>query len=629
MLKEAKVKLCWKGVGDWSARFLQEHQLKDVALWKKFVDVFRTQPDGENQGWRGEFWGKMMRAAVTVYEYTQDEELYHVLTDSVRDMLTTAETDGRVSSYSRETEFDSWDIWCRKYVLLAMEYYLEICRDEELKEEIVSFMIRCADCILEHIGDGKKRIVDASRSWLGLNSSSVLEPMVRLYRLTGEQRYLDFATYIVKEGGAKGIHIFELACENRFYPYQYGVSKAYEMMSCFEGLLEYYEVTGVEKYKTAVVNFGKAVRETEVSVIGSCGATHELFDHTRNRQTICQDEVMQETCVTVTWMKFCARLLLLTGDPAYADCMEQSFYNAYLGAINTDQVSSKYIYQKFIEKLHYPKIEDTYLAFDSYSPLTPGVRGEKVGGNQLLTDGSYYGCCACIGAIGSGVFVKHAVLTDEEGIVVHFFEKGTAEVLYQGQTVKLHFDTEYPADGTIRIRVETEKPIFFKIKVRIPAWSGQDTGYKIFQKEWLKDEIMIRYDMDIRVTRPEQWDEDIVYTDMSGNTAFSHCAVAVKVCHKKEDDAFLCLSRGPLVLAADSRSGREADKVFDFEPAGSLCPDHQIAEGVPCMVKMKFTDQQGRPFYLFDYASTGHDWESKIAAWLPYQDDKVYEKESV
>lgn len=625
MLEDTKVKISWKGIGDWSAHFLQENQLKDVSLWKKFVDVFRSQPDGENQGWRGEFWGKMMRAAVTIYEYTQDDELYRVLTDSVKDMLTTAEEDGRVSSYSRETEFDAWDIWCRKYVLLALEYYLEICKDTELKDEIVHFVIGCADCILEHIGDGKKRIVDASRSWLGINSSSVLEPIVRLYRLTGEQRYLDFATYIVEEGGAKGINIFELAYENQCYPYQYGVSKAYEMMSCFEGLLEYYYVTGVEKYKTAVVNFGKAVRETEVSVIGSCGATHELFDHTRTRQTICQDEVMQETCVTVTWMKLCAKLLVLTGDSAYADCMERSFYNAYLGAINTDKVSSKYIYKKFIEKLHYPRVVDSYLAFDSYSPLTPGVRGEKVGGNQLLPDDSYYGCCACIGAIGSGVFVKHAVLTDEEGIIVNFFEKGNANFIYKDQNIALVFDTEYPADGTIKIRVQTEKPIVFTMKVRVPEWSGKDAGYKIFRKEWFKDEIIIYYDMDVCVRKPEKWEEDIVYTDMSGNTAFSHCATAVKVCHKKEDDAFICLSRGPLVLAADSRSGREADTVFDFKPEGSLCPDKQITKGVPCLVKMKFVDKNGEKFYLVDYASAGHDWESQIAAWLPYRYDKVYE----
>ena len=243
--------LRFNGIADKAVEFLQSEHLCNAELWQKFVDIFRTHPD-EDGAWRGEYWGKMMRGAVLVYQYTQDDALYNVLTNSVRDMLTVAEPDGRVSSYTRETEFDSWDLWGRKYVILACEYYLEMCKDDELKREIIVFISRCADYILEHIGSGKKEITRASSAWFGLNSSSILEPMVRLYRLTGDLRYLDFSTYIVENGGAVGINVFELAYENKIYPYQYGVSKAYEMTSCFEGLLEYYEVTGIEKYKTAL-----------------------------------------------------------------------------------------------------------------------------------------------------------------------------------------------------------------------------------------------------------------------------------------------------------------------------------------------------------------------------------------
>ena len=52
------------GTSENDCRFIQEHQLKDRSLWKKFVDVFRTRPDGEYEEWRGEFWGKMMRGVI-------------------------------------------------------------------------------------------------------------------------------------------------------------------------------------------------------------------------------------------------------------------------------------------------------------------------------------------------------------------------------------------------------------------------------------------------------------------------------------------------------------------------------------------------------------------------------------
>ena len=551
--------LAFFGVSDKTARFLQKEQLSDPSLWAKFVDIYRTQPDGENQGWRGEYWGKMMRGAVLVYEYTRDEKLYDILTESVRDMMTVAEADGRVSSYSRETEFDSWDIWCRKYVILACEYYLDICRDEAFKKKIIAFISFAADYILEHIGADKKSITKASRSWYGINSSSILEPMVRLYRLTGEKRYLDFCTYIVEHGGAEGIDIFELAYENRLYPYQYGVSKAYEMTSCFEGLLEYYYVTKNEKYKTAVVNYARAVLDSEISIIGSCGITHELFDHTRTRQTVRYDSVMQETCVTVTWMKFCSRLLELTGDSVYADAMEKSFYNAYLGAINTEHCESKYVHNKFADQ----KIVPTYLAFDSYSPLTPGKRGQKVGGNQLMPDLSYYGCCACIGAAGVGVFLKNAITVDDEGITVNFYEKAQAGLDFNGVAVTVLMETDYPTDGKIKISVHAEKPVAFKLRLRNPGWANMPNGYTVYNKEWKDDTVELNFDMPIKFHLPEHWEEDLVYTDTSKNTAGFHCALAQRVYHTEQEDNYVAITKGPLTLAADSRTGKPAYRLID------------------------------------------------------------------
>ena len=122
--------------------------------------------------------------------------------------------------------------------------------------------------------------------------------------------------------------------------------------------------------------------------------------------------------------------------------------------------------------------------------------------------------------------------------------------------------------------------------------------------------------MTIRTQQPEPWTEAVIYTDMTNMAPGSHTAGPVKVHHDPKDDNYIALFRGPLTLAADSRSGKDADSVFDFEPVGTLCADNQIAEGVPCQLKMKFTDRSGQDFYLVDYASAGRDWETVMAAWL-------------
>ena len=595
-----------EGLADKAAKWLQKEQLMDSAQWAKFVEIYRDQPDADNQGWRGEYWGKMMRGGALIYAYTRDEALYDVLTETLRDLMSAAEADGRISSYARDAEFDSWDLWCRKYVLLGSEYYLDICHDDAFRQQVIAFLCRCADYIIAHIGPDKKDITKASRSWYGINSSSILEPIVRLYRLTSDERYLDFARYIVETGGANGIHIFELAYENRLYPYQYGVSKAYEMTSCFEGLLEYALVTGEEKYKTAVINYANAVRQSEVSVIGSCGVTHELFDHTRTRQTVRYDGVMQETCVTVTWMKFCARLLKLTGESVWADEMEKSFYNAYLGALNVNHLEAANIRQK----KEAAGMVSTFMPFDSYSPLTPGRRGQKVGGEQTLKDGSYYGCCACIGSAGAGVFLQNVVWADEETVTIHFFEKGTAVVCVKGVPVTLRMDTAYPADGHIHLTVKAEKPVAFTLKIRNPGWLEGPGGYALYTREWSNDVLDWTFDMPIHMHTPEHWESDVIYTDMSKPIpGYAHAASAMQVFHQPQEDHYVAYTRGPLTLAAHGVAEGSV-----FVPAYNAQPTEADDS---CLVKMIFAPENGEAYTLVDYASAGLDWETVMAAWLP------------
>lgn len=125
--------------------FLTHETFYDRELWAKFVNQFRFRDDNTNFGWRGEYWGKSMRGAAMICDYTQDEKLYEILTETVRDMLTTQDEYGRFASYDVEKEYHDWDVWCRKYVLLGFLYYYDICKDDVLKEEIITALCRHAD----------------------------------------------------------------------------------------------------------------------------------------------------------------------------------------------------------------------------------------------------------------------------------------------------------------------------------------------------------------------------------------------------------------------------------------------------------------------------------------------------
>jgi hypothetical protein len=84
--------------------------------------------------------------------------------------------------------------------------------------------------------------------------------------LTRNEKYLDFARYIVSRGATSKTNLFELAYEGKLAPYQFPVTKAYEMISNFEGLLEYYRATGEEKWKIACINLADKIAETDITI---------------------------------------------------------------------------------------------------------------------------------------------------------------------------------------------------------------------------------------------------------------------------------------------------------------------------------------------------------------------------
>lgn len=610
--------------------FVEELQLTRDDLWHRFAHQFDHDADFD-AGWRGEFWGKMMRGACFVYSYTHNPKLYESLSRTIDDIITCQDDLGRVSSYDISHEFDGWDIWGRKYVLLGMEYFLEICTDDKQKERIISSMCRQLDYIICKIGDakeGKLPITSATRHWRGLNSSSILEPVVKLYNITGNKAYFDFAGYIADIGGTDVENIFNLAYEDKLYPYQYPVTKAYEMISCFEGLMELYKVTKEEKYLTSITNFADKILERDFTVIGTSGCTHELFDCSTFRQAnTTNGDTMQETCVTVTLMKFLYNLTCLTSNPKYADAFEISFYNAYLGSLNTERVIEPSIKEK------YPDLIIEPLPFDSYSPLTRGTRGNGVGGFRIMKDNHYYGCCACIGSLGVGLVPKMHLLADDDGFFMNMYIDGEV-VSYTKNNTPVTFitETEYPKKADIKIRILTEREVSFDLSLRIPYWSKNTIlkvngksievikGYTKISRIWKSgDVIELILDLRCKAIYPIEYQDMILMNKVVWGKNYMVSTYDTQDINAKRH---IALQYGPIMLSQDSRLG------FDMSmPAGvKVNDDGYVDINVLEQSKAPYTSIlqaevpliNGNYMLTTDYSSAGKLWnkDSEISVWM-------------
>lgn len=578
----------FSGAIDRTIRLVCERHLA-VLDQRRLVDWFR---DRRNPFAAGEFWGKTMRSACPLMRYLDDGRLRERMRASVDDLLSTQDADGCISTRTRDQQPLSSDLWERKYVLLGLLAWYEASGEQRALDA----MLRLADHVLSLVGPPpKRRISDTGWAFAGIESSSILEPILRLHRLTGQQRLLDFARYIVEDEGACGRGSIFAAALAGVAPKDIGgngdpsqsIAKAYETLSCFEGLLEYHRATGEARWLEAATRYWRAVRDREITIIGSGGGegphnrgpgTGEQWNDLAYDQADPAPRLMMETCVTVTWMKFSLNLLRLTGDPAIADEIERSLYNALLGALR-------------------PSGDN----WDYFQPLC-GQRGGQV--NFASDIGGFpLSCCTANGPMGLAILPGTAVMSGPAGPVIHLYIPGSLTApLPDGGSVRLDLATAYPADGRITISVTPTRPCRFAIAMRIPGWSAATRlevggqafpasagAYASVERLWSPgDRIDLDLDMRCRLVSAPR-------------------------------GAFNALVRGPLALARDHRLEQDIDAAVDIVADANGHVDAMPQDPAAAQVRCRIPTASGGGFPVIDYASAGATWDvrSRLRVWLP------------
>ena len=570
----------------------------------------------ETKGWwQTEFWGKWMHSAVPYLGYAGSEKLRASVERGIGRILASQEPCGYIGNYPDELRCgEGWDVWGMKYTLLGLIHYYDFVKQEvERKgegeqrcDQVLSAAKRLCDYMIAEIGPGGRRGRELwqTGNWSGYASSSVLEPVMWLYRRTKERRYLDFAAYIVKgmtepEAGPrlvdlteKGIPVadrdgYGRAAEKKSdewtYVCKYGRSKAYEMMSCYQGLAEYCgREEGVfdDKLLSVVVKAGELIARDEVNLAGGCACSEAWF-HGAEKQHLPYVR-LQETCVTTTWMRLCEKLLELTNDPKWADELEKSFYNAYLAALKPDGSE-----------------------FEAYTPLT-GSRWHGMNHCFMHTD-----CCSANGPRGFLCFLKSFFRRD----------KDTATFNFYGSALVDGFDmySLYPRTDSVRIVSHLEGPL--ALRLRIPRWSARTTVR--VNGEVQKDVRAGTY-----FTCSRTWKlGDIV------EIAFDMPVVAHVLDHH------VAFTRGPVLLARDSRFGdgdltepfragiADGQAQTAFSPVRTPSDDIWMAFSATLPIGMHYENPEGAyPATVFfcDYASAGNTWKRDdfYRTWFPIERSK-------
>ncbi len=554
---------------------------------KALVEPFRHRT--ETHLWQNEFWGKWFTSAVLAYRYRPDNALKKLLQDSVTDLISTQTEDGYIGNYKKENHLEEWDIWGRKYCMLGLLDYADLTGDQATLRSAV----KLADHLIKEIKEKDGLIVNKG-NYRGMAASSVLEPVVRLYSQTKDKKYLGFAEEIVRQWEIpQGPHLISKAnvdVSRRFpkpkvwYSYEQG-QKAYEMMSCYEGLLELYRVTGKTEYKQAVEATWNNILKNEINIAGS-GASVETWFGGEKLQT-SPVEHFQETCVTVTWIKLSQQLFRLTGEAKYGDAIEQSYYNALMGALSADGST-----------------------WAKYTPLN----GRRLPGSGQC--GMKLNCCVANGPRGQFTLPFTTIMSTDEGISVNFFVEGSYALRTPSQKkIIIIQKTDYPLSGAIHFHLVMEAPEEMTLRIRIPAWSRR-TSLKVNSKE-------------TQGIIPGEYAE-IKRTWSPGDEIFLQLDVTGRVVIQGEGATYAAILKGPVVLARDTqlahtnlgtfnRPIREADGNINLEVEG-VDQNKNWMQYRASFMPEAYTEAGPQPIQLLlcDYASAGNgDVQSTFQVWMP------------
>ena len=552
-------------IGDRIDLFCRERAISEES-WntacRESVDAFINKIDdlsGLHGLWQGEFWGKWILSAIDVCEYTQDEKLRAFIGKNIEEIISLQEPSGYVGTYRNPNFLVSgnpavifkvfnwnstfnWNIWNRKYTLWGLVEGYRLLNDAKILEAAV----RLADQTLDTFDVVKLKIWETG-TFSGLPSCSIMKPLLQLYRITGTQRYLDFAIEIADFWEDKDPRTMPRLISNAMSGIPVGKwynlytdniwTKSYEMMSCFEGLLELYSITGVEKYLECTEKFWELIDKYEINVFYGMG----INDHLTGGKDY--PNAITEPCDNIHYMRLCHDLFRHTGKVRYINRFENNFLNAFLAGIYED---GKW-----------------------------GARGVRSSRRHFTAPGQcdmkYNHCCvnnmprACVTA------AKTAVMTDNENVYINFYTPFTSVVNIGGKSAKISVSGSYLVDGKVTVTIDRETDWNGNILLRLPEWAVGTTavvnGKEIFvdESKYCKLELSaqenicnIAFDL-----KPKLGNTGAFSLPMSND----HWHYRRWLNYEFPEDYMIStphnfLHYGPLTLARSIRLGTAADELF-------------------------------------------------------------------
>lgn len=441
----------------------------DIAKWlESAAFILRKNPDAALE--------KFVDEIVDLIEKNQGEDGYFNI------CFTVCEPEGRWQNR------DAHELYCAGHLTeAAVAYYEATGKDKFLKA-----MCRYMDYIAQVF------VIEQSAEFATPGHEEIELALVKLYRCTGEKRFLDLAKFFIDERGKETLPMTSW-CNTRYNQSHLPVreqrtAEGHSVRACYlySGMADVANETEDESLLTACKALFDNITQKRMYITGGVGSAHEGEAFTLDYD-LQNDVAYAETCAAISLAMFANRLKELDMDAKYADVIERVFYNGFLSGLSLD--GKAFFYENPLEILRAEKNRHTSL--NKAKERFPITRRQEV-----------FSCSCCPPNVTRFIaaFGDYMYSTDSDRLYVHQYAHSEASFSVGENDVRICQKTQYPNEGSVLFTVNGM--MGKKLCVRIPSWSINtkfnkpyvtEKGYAVFDVDAELYELKAEFDMTPRI----------------------------------------------------------------------------------------------------------------------------------
>ncbi|HOC68858.1 MAG TPA: glycoside hydrolase family 127 protein [Candidatus Hydrogenedentes bacterium] len=476
------------------------------------------------------------------------------------------------------------------------------------KRTFLEVAVKNADLICRVFGPGRKYAVPGHEE--------IEIGLVKLYRVTGNQAYLDMARFFIEQrGNPENRELFGDYCQDHkpLVAQDEAVGHAVRAGYFYAGATDVAAITGNSEYVAALDQIWKNMVGKKMYLTGGIGARRQGEQFGANYE-LPNDSAYAETCAAIANILWNRRMFLLKGESKYIDVLERALYNGFLSGISLTGDAFFYV---------------NPLSADGSTPFNHGSNLRQ----------PWFNCSCCptniVRFLPSLSGYVYAVRDDT--VYINLYGAGRASFQFRDMHLSLEQRTEYPWDGNIQIAVTPEKPSEFELRLRVPCWAlGKPMPEDLYHYEnkTVNAPVRIRVngtetpeavDADGYVSLRRTWSGgDLVTLELPMQVRYVFCHEAVE-----QNLGRIAVECGPIVYCAEGadNGGKVGHR---FLPPDTLLEPRE-EEILPGTVITALTGQGGavyqdaqdqperieeEPITLIPYYAWAHRGPGEMQVWI-------------